>query len=120
MARRGYKRKEPPATCPFCEERFERPRPLADTEGEAHTFDGGRCGCGAVFVLDTTGRQGGQALLDSMALGCDGDRDRGLTLSADVDYKLEQVAYNPRTHSLDPKRVSRRFGQPTLYFFKLL
>ena len=117
MAR--YKRKEPHAACPFCEAKIPRPAPRESVSTE-DSFDGGGCQCGAIFILDLTGKAGGVALLETLATICDGDLDRGLKLQADVDYKLEQVPYNPRTHSLDPKRGRVRFGQAMLYFCKLL
>ncbi len=114
-----YQRKEPHAACPFCEEKI--PRPTArESVSTDEKFDGGLCKCGAIFILDVTGKAGGVALLEALASIADGDLDAGMKLQAGVDYKLEQVSYNPRTHSLDPKRVRARFGQPLLYFCKRL
>ena len=115
----GYKRKEPYAACPFCEKRIPRPRPRKSFSTD-DAFDGGRCDCGALYIVDITGKAGGVAFVEVLATMCDGDLDAGMKLRADVDYKLERVPYNPRTHSLDPKRMSRRFGQPMLYFCKSL
>jgi hypothetical protein len=42
-----------------------------------------------VFVLDETGKSGGQALLDALALACDGDLDRALRLDSEKDYELK-------------------------------
>ena len=114
-----YKRREPHAACPFCEEKIPRalPRESVSTEDR---FDGGACPCGAIYILDLTGKAGGVALLEALASVCDGDLDLGLKLRADVDYKLIQVPYNPRTHSLDPKRGRASFGQPMLYFCRRL
>jgi hypothetical protein len=50
---------------------------------------GGRCPCSAVYVIDETGRDGGQALLDAQALACDGDLDRALSLESGVDYDVK-------------------------------
>jgi len=79
----------------------------------------GRCTCGAIFILDETGKQGGQCLLQALSQICGGDLDRGMALESGVDYELEDVSYNPRTHSL-AKQTRRRYGQPKLWFIRLL
>ncbi len=115
-----YKRKEPHAACPFCEAKIPRPAPRESVTTD-DKFDGGSCACGAIFILDVTGKAGGVALLETLATLADGDLDAGMAMAADTDYKLERVPYNPRTHSLDPKRGQRiRFAQPLLYFAKRL
>ena len=96
-----------------------RPRPLPVLpSGPPGAATGGRCRCGAHFVLDITGRLGGEALLDLLALLEDGDLDRALALQADVDYEFADLPYNPRTHSLDPGRPKRRFGLSKIFFIR--
>lgn len=115
---RRYSRKEPPAACPYCESKIPRPSPLTDEAGP-DACRGGHCPvCNALYVLDETGKAGGQSLLDVLSLLCDGDLNAGLTLRAGVDYDLREVGYNPRTHSLDPRGMRRRFGLPKLWFVK--
>lgn len=116
--RRGYARKEKPATCPFCEERVPRPRKLEGTSDSA--CEGGRCACGALFIADLTGKLGGQALVDGLTLLAGGDQDRGMSLQQGKDYTLVKVGYRPRTHSLEPRVPPRgAFGMPKLWFFRL-
>jgi hypothetical protein len=50
---------------------------------------GGRCSCGAVFVIDETGREGGRARLDLLALAADGDLDRALDLDGAGEVTLK-------------------------------
>lgn len=115
---RRYARKEPPAACPLCKEPVPKPRYLTE-ERSPDACQGGRCSCGALYIVDVTGRAGGQAVLDGLAMLCDGDIDKAMQLRAGVDYVMEGVGYNPRTHSLDPKQSVRRYGLPKLWFFRL-
>jgi hypothetical protein len=116
--RRGYDRKEKPAACPFCDQRIPRPAPFVDVEVDC---GGGRCACGALFVVDVTGKQGGQVFLDGLTVLCDGDLDRGVSLQAKVDYEVVSLGYRPRTHSLESRLPGRGgFGTPKLWFFRLL
>lgn len=49
---------------------------------------GGKCQCGAVFVIDEAGRFGGQALMDAQALLCEGDLDRAMKLDSKQDLEV--------------------------------
>ncbi len=110
-------RREPHAACPFCEAKVRKPTPAPPQAGLDCSI--GRCACGADFLLDETGKQGGQRVLDALTLAGEGDLDRGLELRAGVDYELRGVGYNPRTHSLDLKS-NKRYGAPKLYFIRRL
>jgi hypothetical protein len=114
MKRRG----EPPA-CPFCAQPIPRPTAIASPLGVTG-YQGGSCGCGAIFLLDATGREGGQMIVDGLLHLCQGDMDRAMALRSGVDYQLEGVGYNPRMHVLEPQLIKRTFGRPRLWFFKLL
>lgn len=117
---RNVTRKETPAACPFCEKRVPRPADLG--LGDAGAVEGGRCSCGAFYIADVTGKNGGQALVDGLTLLADGDQQRGLELNTDRDYEMQKLGYNPRTHSLE-KRLPRKggsFGQAKLFFFRRL
>jgi hypothetical protein len=84
--------------------------------------EGARCSCGALYVADVTGKCGGQALLDGLALVAGGDVERGMLLVAGVDYEMKTLGYRPRTHSIEP-RMPRRgggFGTAKLFFFRRL
>ncbi|MFH1811365.1 MAG: hypothetical protein ABIJ09_21675 [Pseudomonadota bacterium] len=73
--------------CPYCWEWIPEPRKL----DKVYTPDGcmgGRCECGAYFVIDEIGRNGGMALLNAQVLACDGDVDRALQLSHGDDFEV--------------------------------
>jgi hypothetical protein len=113
-------RKEKPAACLYCDKPLPKPRPLP-LELESRSLDGGHCECGALFLVDVTGKLGGQALIEGLTHLCGGDSDRALALQADVDYDIQKVGYRPRTHSIEPRMPPRGgYGMPKLWFFKLL
>ncbi len=98
--------------CPFCFEwipELEQTFDVYSPEGAK----GGRCECGAVFVLDETGKAGGLALIDAQTLLCDGDTQRAMTLETDVHVEVKTRDYKSvgQGHSYMP---------PKLWFVKLI
>ena len=98
--------------CPFCDQIFPPFRQLDEVfTGEGCL--GGLCECGAAFVVDATGKSGGQALLDAQALVCQGDLDRAIAIDSNTELEIKHVAYqipasrlagrNPRGMALLPK-----------------
>ena len=80
---------------------------------------GGRCECGAVFVVDETGREGGLARLDAMALVCDGDLERATQLDADreVDFKTRDLS--GRSESGGGRAIAQGQMSPLVWFARL-
>jgi len=105
------KRNKPRATCAFCNRKLKKPKQRDDVFG-GDGAKGGRCACGAAFVLDETGKSGGQALLDAMALVCDGDMDRAMKLRSDIDYEARSEIYKGR-------RTTARDVPPKVWFVRL-
>jgi hypothetical protein len=83
--------KKKPLTCPFCEEAVARPQLRMDLYSAEGSLAGQCDGCGAVFVVDETGRLGGQAVLDLQALACGGDLDRALKLEGGRDIEIHDM-----------------------------
>lgn len=81
--------------CVFCQAPLPRPEFRLDLYSSDGTF-AGRCCCGAVFVIDETGRSGGQAVLDLQAMACHGDLDRALTLETDRDIEILDIPISRR------------------------
>jgi hypothetical protein len=103
-----------PITCPWCEKAQDRPIELS---AGVVTTKGNRCDCGALYVADVTGRQGGECLIDALTLLCDGDMNESTALVEGQDYALVDICYRPRTHSVESKRPGpRSFGQSKLWF----
>lgn len=107
-----------PVKCPYCE--FAVPRPetmkVAVTE-----VQGGRCECGAIYVADVTGRQGGECLMDGLAVLCEGNIDEAGKLLPGQDYEYVDINYRPRTFSVAPRaRGPRAFGSAKMWFLRRL
>jgi hypothetical protein len=81
---------------------------------------GGRCSCGAAFVIDVTGHSGGQALLDAQAIACDGDLDGAMKLSSGEDYEVQTRSYEGPTNTVAGRRFARGYMQPKVWFIKLI
>ena len=79
----------PEIGCPFCWEWLPAPKPQPATFSGSEC-KGGRCECGAFFVVDETGKAGGTALLDVQAVACGGDLDRAMTLTEGKDFELKK------------------------------
>jgi len=103
--------------CPFCWEYLPDPR-VQHGSYSGSECRGGRCECGAFFVVDETGKSGGAALLDVQAIACGGDLDRAMTLREGVDFELKTRRYSrdalgTRGHShMDPKLWALRLTTP--------
>lgn len=105
------------APCPFCEAVL--PRPKRRTEHTTSLLPGGRCACGACFVVDPTGRNGGQALLEALADLCGGDRDRSWRLERGRDYEEFIENYDAQLHQLIRGFRGYRRGMARLYLVRL-
>lgn len=106
-----------PAACPFCEARLPRPKPRP--HNPISLLPGGACACGAVFVVDPTGRNGGQALLEALEDACGGDRERSLRLERDRDYGELIENYDPQLHQFIRDFKGYRRGMARLYLIRL-
>jgi len=104
--------------CPFCWEYVPTPqRKIAVFSADGAL--GGRCGgCGAAFVVDETGRSGGQALLDAQAVLCDGDLDKAMAMDSH-DYEVKKRAYQGPTNSVAGRPQGHGYLQPKVWFLKL-
>jgi len=86
----------PRVGCPFCLEWLPPPKHI-DNVFSPEGCSGGYCACGAVFVVDETGRLGGQALLDAQALLCSGDLDKAMALNSSEDIEVKDRQYQEPT-----------------------
>jgi hypothetical protein len=104
--------------CPFCWEYVPTPQRKIAVFSADGTL-GGRCGgCGAAFVVDETGRSGGQALLDAQAVLCDGDLDKAMAMDSH-DYEVKKRAYQGPTNSVGGRPQGHAYLQPKIWFLKL-
>jgi hypothetical protein len=104
--------------CPFCWEWLPPARTLSDVFS-AEGCQGGRCGCGAFFVLDLTGRSGGQALLDAQVLACDGDLERALKLDANRDFEVKTRGLREAAGKHGRQIAGHGYLEPKVWALKL-
>lgn len=107
---------EPPA-CPFCGAAL--PRPKRRSSNTTSLLPGSRCSCGACFVVDPTGRNGGNALLEALADACGGDHARSDFLVPGRDYQELIENYDTQLHRYVKGFRGYRRGMARLYLVKL-
>jgi hypothetical protein len=82
---------------------------------------GGSCGCGTVYVMDTTGLALGEALLEALSLACGGDAGLGWQLEPGEDYEDHQLlGYDPGRHIVIGSATNYRSGMAALVFVRLI
>lgn len=90
--------------CPFCGEIFSPPEDIP--LGVFQVF-GGRCGCGAVYTCDPTGKNEGEVFMDALALAA-GGYEEALGLDTD-EYEKAVLMYDIKRHRLIPKNSEGPF-----------
>ncbi len=104
--------------CPFCWEWIPTPQQqFMVFSGDGAL--GGRCECGVAFIVDETGKGGGQAMLDAQALACDGDLDRAMTLSSGEDFEVQNRPYRGPINTLGGRSGGHSYLTPKVWFVKL-
>jgi hypothetical protein len=93
--------KDEVAKCPFCKEFLKEPENIKTEMGQCI---GGRCSCGAVYSLDPTGHNVGEAYLDALVLAFGEDWGQ----VAEGAYTEAVFTYNARIHRLSPVSEIRR------------
>lgn len=86
-------------------------------QAEFTDYLGGRCGCGAVYVCDETGKNLGEALMDALVFACDNDWDRALGMAPEDDYEERTISYDYRRHAIKQSFRDRSRGK--LVFIKV-
>ncbi len=104
-----------PLQCPFCENPLAPP--LDITMGSLE-LTGGICTCGAVYVLDRTGRNLGATFMDALNFACKEDYDRALSLTPE-EYETETLDYDPFSNTASVSEVRAMKKIPRLFFVRL-
>lgn len=102
-------RQKEKAHCPFCRKIINRPRkifPIWKTE-----FSGGKCSCGAVFLMDPTGKNMGLLLADALMIA-DIDYYDG------SDYGVYHYVYYSSEHCINVKVPAARVKGSKILFVK--
>ena len=79
---------------------------------------GGRCECGAWFVVDETGRLGGAALMDLQALAAEGDLDRALEWRDGTNCEIKDKSLTAATPSFAGRTQEHDRSGPRVWALK--
>ena len=90
------------AKCPFCEKMIDVPRKIRTKLGS--DILGGQCECEAVYVLDQSRNNLGEAYVDALNFACEGKFDNPWELVPGEDYQEFTSHYDLRTHSFGKSR----------------
>lgn|GEM_PF-771966 len=101
--------------CPFCNSPVQRPEELK--KGMADVL-GGRCRCGALYAYDPSGRALGEVIMDSLAILCNGDYNKAISLEEGKDYLIRDFMYEPYLNRLSG--YSGSVSARRLIFIKVL
>lgn len=85
-----------PPECPFCGAELKRPSERKLSDGEMGL--GGSCLCGAIYLVDTTGKNVGTIMSQVLVLAAE-SLSKGIEeLAPDTDYQDEILSYDWRNH----------------------
>ena len=103
-----------PLECPFCENLLSKPIAL---RSGALDITAGICKCRAVYVLDRSGHNLGEAFMDALVFACNGDYDKALSLMPE-EYETHTFEYDCNMNTACPggDTISKT---PKLFFIKL-
>jgi hypothetical protein len=107
------------AKCRFCSRTLPRPKKRENELALHPLLPGAKCPCGATYVVDPTGRNGGNALIDAL-IDLSGDRVNGPMLMRGHDYEEYIENYNTDAHQFITGFRGYRRGMARLYLVKLI
>jgi hypothetical protein len=104
--------------CPFCRTVLARPVPKQINAMER--VPGGECGgCGALYLLDPTGKNVGEIMMQGLELAAARLAKESSAMVAGVDYEDTVLSYNWRTHRSTGEPKGFMDGCGRLYFIKV-
>jgi len=106
--------KRRPLQCPFCDNYLRNP---IDLNFKSLEITGGICICGSVYVLDRTGHNLGEIMMDALQFVCKGDIDRALELNPE-DYEIVDFDYDDATNTTGSRGAKGKLGK--LLFIQLI
>ncbi len=104
--------------CPFCGADLPRPRDMAI--GDAEQGTGGTCSCGAVFLVDPTGKNVGLMMAQALNMTADILKKGVGELIPEEDYQDAVLSYDWRTHRSTGVSKGYMDGSGRLYIFKVI
>lgn len=103
--------------CPFCDADLKRPGPVTVSAGE--TVQGGSCSCGAVYLVDPTGKNVGTIMVQALGIAADTLSKRMEELLPDEDYTDAILSYDWRTHRSYGVSAGYMDGYGRMYILKV-
>ena len=107
------------AKCRFCSRTLPRPKKRENDLALHPLLPGATCPCGATYVVDPTGRNGGNALIDAL-IDAFGDRQKAPLLMRGHDYEEFIENYNLDGHTFITGFRGYRRGMARMYLVKLI
>jgi hypothetical protein len=105
------------AKCRFCSRSLPRPKKREDSLHP--NLPGGRCPCGACYVMDPTGRNGGVALIEALQEASGLKQGDAAMLMRERDYDEFIENYEHRHHTYITGFRGYRRGMARIYLVKL-
>lgn len=103
--------------CTFCEADLRRPEPLA---GEvADGVLGGTCSCGALYLVDPTGKNVGTVMAQALTMAADRLGKKVSELDPERDYEDDVLSYDARTHRSIGRVTGYMDGYGRLYLMRV-
>lgn len=103
--------------CPFCGADLPVPRDIVINEME--TAQGGTCLCGALFLVDPTGKNAGTIMAQGLELAAKRLGKEMIELVPDEDYREAFLAYDWRTHRSTGLSTGFADGRGRLYIIQV-
>jgi hypothetical protein len=103
--------------CPFCEAALKRPEAMH--AGDAEQIQGGTCSCGAIYLVDPTGKNVGMVMAQALIMAADILGKNVSDLDPESDYEDAVLSYDWRTHRSTGKVTGYMDGYGRLYMMRV-
>jgi hypothetical protein len=104
--------------CPFCGAELKRPEIISVGDGESG--QGGRCSCGATYLVDPTGKNVGTVMVQTLGMAAEILSKRIEDLLPDEDYVDAILNYDWRTHRSYGVSAGFMDGYGRMYVLKVI
>lgn len=103
--------------CPFCDAALKRPEAMQG--GESEQVQGGSCSCGAVYLVDPTGKNVGMVMAMALNIAAEKLGKRISDLDSENDYEDAVLSYDWRNHRSIGKVTGYMDGYGRMYVVRM-
>jgi len=103
--------------CPFCGSYLKRPETMTLTT--ADIVQGGTCSCGALYLVDPTGKNVGLMMAQALNEAAEMQKKGVGELTPDEDYQDAVLSYDVRNHRSTGINQGYMDGMGRLYIIKI-